>query len=255
MIVLKSPQEIKAMRKAGQVVARVLAKLGEMIRPGITTGALDRAAEDLLREWGAVPAFKGYRPEHARTPFPASICTSVDNQVVHGIPGPRVLQEGQIVSIDVGAIVDGFCGDAARTFPVGEISPEAARLLVVTEEALEKGIERARVGNRLSDISHAIQQWVEAHGFSVVRELVGHGIGRQMHEPPPVPNAGPPGRGPRLKPGMVLAIEPMVNAGAYGVKTEADGWTVVTEDGSLSAHFEHTVAITADGPQILTSLS
>ncbi|MDI3280411.1 MAG: type I methionyl aminopeptidase [Bacillota bacterium] len=255
MIVLKSPQEIKAMRKAGQVVARVLAKLGEMIRPGITTGALDRAAEDLLREWGAVPAFKGYRPEHARTPFPASICTSVDNQVVHGIPGPRVLQEGQIVSIDVGAIVDGFCGDAARTFPVGEISPEAARLLVVTEEALEKGIERARVGNRLSDISHAIQQWVEAHGFSVVRELVGHGIGRQMHEPPPVPNAGPPGRGPRLKPGMVLAIEPMVNAGAYGVKTKADGWTVVTEDGSLSAHFEHTVAITADGPQILTSLS
>lgn len=254
MIVLKSPQEIKAMRKAGQVVAQVLARLGEMIRPGVTTGALDRAAENLLRELGAVPAFKGYRPEHARTPFPASICTSINSQVVHGIPGPRVLKEGEIVSIDVGAIVDGFCGDAARTFPVGKVSPEAARLLLVTEEALEKGIEQARVGNRLSDISYAIQQWVEAHGFSVVRDLVGHGIGRKMHEPPPVPNAGPPGRGPRLKPGMVLAIEPMVNAGAYGVKTEADGWTVVTEDGSLSAHFEHTVAITADGPQILTSL-
>ncbi len=246
MIVLKSPAEIRQMRAAGRVVALTLEALGEAVRPGVTTAQLDRLAQELLDRHGAISAFKGYRG------YPACICTSVGSVVVHGIPGPRVLEEGEIIGIDVGAIVDGYYGDAARTFPVGQVSALAQRLLQVTEEALYKGIARARPGNRLSDISHAIQAYVEAAGFSVVREFVGHGIGRQMHEEPQVPNLGPPGRGPRLKAGMTLAIEPMVNAGRPEVMLLDDQWTVVTRDGSLSAHFEHTVAITPDGPEILT---
>ncbi|MDI6870745.1 MAG: type I methionyl aminopeptidase [Bacillota bacterium] len=248
MIVLKSDDEVRVMRRAGRVVAEALQRLGERVAPGITTGELDRFAEDFFRRRGAIPAFKGYNG------FPASICTSLNEQVVHGIPGPRTLKAGEIISIDVGAVVDGFYGDAAATFPVGQVEPEVERLLATTREALARGIAQARVGNRLSDISHAIQTWVEAHGFSVVREYVGHGIGRAMHEAPAIPNYGPPGRGPRLKPGMTLAIEPMVNAGGCEVVTKDDHWTVVTADGEWSAHFEHTVAVTADGPLILTAL-
>jgi methionyl aminopeptidase len=248
MIVLKSEDEVQAMRRAGRVVAEVLARLGERVAPGVTTGELDRLAEDFLRNRGAVPAFKGYNG------FPASICASVNEQVVHGIPGPRTLEAGQIVSVDVGAIIDGFYGDSAATFPVGQVPPEAERLMSATREALGRGIAQAREGNRLSDISHAVQEWVEAQGFSVVREYVGHGIGRAMHEAPAIPNYGPPGRGPRLKQGMVLAIEPMVNAGGYEVRTLEDRWTVVTLDGGWSAHFEHTVAVTVGGPLVLTAL-
>lgn len=248
MIVLKSADEVKAMRRAGRVVGEALARLGERVAPGVTTAELDRLAEDFFRRRGAAAAFKGYNG------FPATICASVNDQVVHGIPGDRTLEAGDIVSIDVGAVLDGFYGDAAYTFPVGEVTPEAARLLKVTRESLERGILEAREGNRLSDIGHAVQGWVEAQGFSVVREYVGHGIGRAMHEAPAIPNYGPAGRGPRLKEGMVLAIEPMVNAGGYGVQSLEDGWTVVTLDGSWSAHFEHTVAVTADGPLVLTAL-
>lgn len=248
MIILKSKEEIEAMRRAGRVVAEVLAFLREEVRPGVTTGRLDALAEEKILRMGARPAFKGFRG------YPASLCTSVNEQVVHGIPGPRVLAPGDIISLDVGAILDGFYGDAAITLGVGEISPQARQLLTVTEEALYRGIEQAQADKYLGDISHAIQSWVEAHGFSVVREYVGHGIGRSMHEPPPIPNYGEPGRGPRLKVGMVLAIEPMVNIGGYKVREERDGWTVVTVDGSLSAHFEHTVAITEEGPEILTRL-
>lgn len=248
MIVLKSEDELRVMRRAGRVVAEALLRLGERVAPGVTTGDLDRFTEEFFRSQGAVPAFKGYHG------FPASICTSLNEQVVHGIPGPRTLNAGDIISVDVGAVVDGFFGDAAATFPVGEVKPEAERLLRTTREALGKGIAQARVGNRLSDISHAIQGWVEREGFSVVREYVGHGIGRQMHEPPAIPNYGPPGRGPRLKPGMTLAIEPMVNTGRYEVVIKEDHWTVVTADGGWSAHFEHTIAVTDDGPLVLTTL-
>jgi len=249
MIILKSPREIELMAKAGYVTAGALQVVKEAIAPGISTGELDRLVEEFFQKQGAIPAFKGYRG------FPASICTSLNNQVVHGIPSDKViLQQGDILSVDVGAIVDGYVGDAAVTYPVGEISPTAAKLIAVTERALSEGIERAVEGNHLSDISAAIQQWVEANGFSVVRDLVGHGIGQNMHEEPSIPNYGRPGYGPRLQPGMVLAIEPMVNAGKYHVKTLADDWTVVTADGKLSAHFEHTVAITPQGPRILTTL-
>lgn len=249
MIILKSPREIELMAKAGYVTAGALRVVRESIAPGISTGELDRLVEEFYQKQGAIPAFKGYRG------FPASICSSLNHQVVHGIPSKRViLQSGDILSVDTGAIVDGYVGDAAATYPVGEISPESAKLISATEAALYQGIERAAVGNRLSDISAAIQQWVEAHGFSVVRDLVGHGIGQKMHEDPQIPNFGPPGYGPRLCSGMVLAIEPMVNIGQYHVKTLADGWTVVTADGKLSAHFEHTVAITPRGPKILTTL-
>lgn len=249
MIILKSPREIELMAKAGYVTAGALQVVKEAIAPGISTGELDRLVEEFFQKQGAVPAFKGYRG------FPASICTSLNNQVVHGIPSDKViLQQGDILSVDVGAIVDGYVGDAAVTYPVGEISPTSAKLIAVTERALSEGIERAVEGNHLSDISAAIQQWVEANGFSVVRDLVGHGIGQSMHEEPSIPNYGRPGYGPRLQPGMVLAIEPMVNAGKYYVNTLADDWTVVTADGTLSAHFEHTVAITPQGPRILTAL-
>ncbi len=246
MIILKSAMELDIMREAGRIVAGVQEMLKEVIKPGITTKELDRLAEDFIIRSGAVPAFKGYRG------FPASICTSINEQVVHGIPGSRVLEDGDIISIDIGVVYNGYCGDAAFTSPVGDISQEAKKLLEVTEQSLYKGIETAVEGNRLSDISHAIQKHVEDNGYAVVRDYVGHGIGQNMHEDPQVPNFGIPGKGPRLKEGMVLAIEPMVNAGKYHVKTLRDSWTVVTMDGSLSAHFEHTVAITENGPRILT---
>lgn len=246
MIILKSPAEIEIMKKAGSIVAQTHQRLKEVIKPGIKTGELNRIAEEFIIMSGAIPAFKGYRG------FPASICTSINDQVVHGIPGPRILEEGDIVSIDIGVVYNGYYGDAAYTYQVGQVSPDSRRLVKVTEESLYKGIEMAVEGNRLSDISHAIQTHVEKHGYSVVRDYVGHGIGQSMHEDPQVPNFGMPGKGPRLREGMVIAIEPMVNQGKYHVRTLNDNWTVVTADGSLSAHFEHTVAITGEGPRILT---
>jgi methionyl aminopeptidase len=244
--VLKSDRELALMREAGRIVAETLARLEKMVQPGITTKELDQAAENYILKRGAYPSFKGYRG------FPASICASVNQEVVHGLPGLRKLAEGDIISIDIGAEFQGYHGDAAITVPVGRVTPEVERLLRVTREALWLGIEQARAGRRLSDISHAIQSHVERNGFSVVREFVGHGIGRTMHEEPQVPNYGRPGRGPRLVPGMTLAIEPMVNLGGPEVTVLADGWTVVTRDGSYSAHFEHTVAVTKEGPQVLT---
>ena len=236
------------MHRAGHLVGEVLMALAAKVAPGVTTAELDEIAEKKIVDAGAVPAFKGYHG------YPASICASINEEVIHGIPsGRRTLNEGDIISLDVGVSLDGYYGDSAVTLPVGRISEDAAKLLRVTEESLYKAIERARPGARVSDISHAVQQHVEAHGFSVVREFVGHGIGQRMHEEPQVPNYGEPGRGPRLAEGMVLAIEPMVNAGKAAVKVLSDGWTAVTKDSSLSAHFEHTVAITADEPWILTA--
>jgi methionyl aminopeptidase len=236
------------MRAAGRLVGEVLTALSAKVVPGVTTAELDELAEQLITSAGAVPAFKGYHG------YPASICASINDEVIHGIPsGRRVLVEGDILSIDVGASLEGYFGDSAVTLPVGHVSEEAATLLRVTEESLYKAIDKARPGARVSDIGHAVQQHVESYGFSVVREFVGHGIGQRMHEEPQVPNYGDPGRGPRLAEGMVLAIEPMVNAGKPAVKVLADGWTAVTRDKSLSAHFEHTVAVTADAPWILTS--
>ncbi|HBT20949.1 MAG TPA: type I methionyl aminopeptidase [Peptococcaceae bacterium] len=246
MIFLKSEQELELMREAGRVVANVLLELEVAVKPGITTEKLNEIAEDIIIKSGARPLFKGYKG------FPASICTSINEEVVHGIPGLRKLESGDIISIDVGVEKNGYCGDAAVTIPVGDVDEEVMRLIEVTREALAAGIKQAVMGNRLSDISHAVQSYVESNGFSVVREYVGHGIGRKMHEEPPVPNFGVPGRGPRLVPGMVLAIEPMVNMGTYMVQVKEDGWTVVTCDGKYSAHFEHTVAVTKDGPRILT---
>jgi methionyl aminopeptidase len=248
MVYLRNRTEIEAIRAAAQLVARTLDVVGEHVRPGITTADLDRMAEEFIRSHGARPAFKGYRG------FPAAICPSVNEEVVHAIPGRTLLKEGDIIGIDVGVEKDGYYGDAARTFAVGEVPDQAKRLLQVTREALLKGIAQARAGNRVGDISHAVQSAVEAQGFSVVRTLVGHGIGREMHEEPQVPNYGPPDRGPRLMVGQVLAIEPMVNAGGPEVMIRPDGWTVVTKDGSLSAHFEHTVAVGERGPEILSEL-
>ena len=233
------------MRRAGRLVGQAHRVLAEAIRPGVRTADLDRLVEDFLKANGAVSSFKGYQG------YPANICVSVNDEVIHGIPGERVLQEGDIVSVDIGAIVDGFHGDSAWTYPVGGIDDEARRLLEVGERALYAAIDRARVGNRLSDISHAVQRYAESHGYSVVRDFVGHGIGRSMHEAPQVPNFGPPGRGPRLRAGMTLAIEPMINAGSPEVRILPDQWTAVTADGSLSVHFEHTVAITEDGPPLV----
>lgn len=241
-------EKIEGVRAAALIVARTLREVGRAVRPGVTTAELDRIAETVIRDHGARPAFKGYRG------FPASICPSVNEEVVHGIPGSRALQEGDIVGIDVGAELHGWYGDAARTFAVGAVSEEASRLMQVTEESLERGLSQARAGNRVGDISHAVQSHVERHGFSVVRDLVGHGIGSEMHEEPSVPNYGPAGKGPKLMVGQVLAIEPMVNAGGFAVVTRADGWTVATKDGRLSAHFEHTVAVGPDGPEILSAL-
>ncbi|HHT90022.1 MAG: type I methionyl aminopeptidase [Bacillota bacterium] len=249
MIILKSPEEIQAMRAAGRVVAQAHEVVRDLIRPGLTTLDLDRAVEEFLTKQNAIPAFKGYQG------YPASICASVNEVVVHGIPSQDVvLQEGSIISVDIGAFVDGFCGDSAWTYPVGQIDSQTQLLLETTEKALFEGIEQARIGNRLSDISHAVQMRAEEQGFSVVRDFVGHGIGRQMHEAPQIPNFGPPGRGPRLKQGMTLAIEPMVNAGSYHVQILDDNWTVITRDNSWSAHFEHTIAISDEGPVVLTTL-
>ena len=242
MIILKTPDEITLMAKASRVVAEALEVLKSAAKPGVTTDELDRLAEAEIRSRGAVPAFKGYRN------YPKTLCVSVNEQVVHGIPSKRVLKDGDIVGLDLGAIVGGFYGDSAVTIAVGRIDEKAATLVRVTEESLSLAIQQAQVGNRLSDISHAVQQHVEAAGYSVVTEFVGHGIGRQLHEEPQVPNYGKPGQGPRLQPGMVLAIEPMVNMGGSAVRVLDDRWTAVTVDGSLSAHFEHTIAIQPSGP-------
>ncbi|MBU5485054.1 type I methionyl aminopeptidase [Clostridium sp. MSJ-11] len=247
MIILKNNIEIEYMRQAGKVVAETLAKLEEVVKPGISTAELDRIAEELIVKRGAKPSFKGYYG------FPASICASVNNEVVHGIPSQdRILQEGDIISVDCGAILNGYHGDAARTFPVGKVSEEAEKLINVTKDSFFKGVEKAIVGNRLTDISFAIQQYVESFGYSVVRDYVGHGIGRDMHEEPEIPNFGRAGRGPKLMNGIVLAIEPMVNIGDYHVDVKPDNWTVVTKDNSLSAHYENTVAVLNNGPEILT---
>jgi methionyl aminopeptidase len=247
MIVCRTAAELERMREAGRLVGDVLTELSAMVAPGVTTAELDAVAERRITAAGAIPAFKGYHG------YPATICASLNDEVIHGIPSPsRVLREGDILSIDVGASLGGFFGDSAVTVPVGRVSEEAVRLLRVTEESLYLAIERAKPGGRLSDIGHAVQQHIERHGFSVVREFVGHGIGQKMHEDPQVPNYGEPGRGPRLAEGMVLAIEPMVNVGKPAVRVLSDGWTAVTRDGSLSAHFEHTVAVRAGQPWILT---
>ena len=246
MIVCKSPTEIERMRAANVLVADVLAELASMAAPGVTTADLDAKAEALVRQAGAEPAFKGYRG------YPASLCASVNDQVVHGIPSNRQLVEGDIISLDMGVKLNGFYGDSAVTVPVGTVGADVLKLLRVTQESLEKGIAQVRVGARVSDIGHAIQKHVEAGGFSVVREFVGHGIGASLHEDPQIANYGEPGHGPRLAEGMVLAIEPMVNMGKPAVRVLSDGWTAVTRDGSLSAHFEHTVAVTKTGPLVLT---
>lgn len=251
-IELKSPDEIAKMSRASRVVAEVLEALRHQVKPGVTTAALDRFAEQFIIERGGVPAFKGYQVRDQV--FRHALCVSVNEAVVHGIPSGRALKEGDIVGLDVGVVVDGYYGDAAITVPVGVITEQARRLLQVTEEALHKGIAQAVVGNRISDISHAVQTHAEAASFSVVTEFVGHGIGRKLHEEPQVPNYGEPGKGPRLKPGMTLAIEPMVNLGRPETAHLADGWTAVTRDGSLSAHFEHTIVVTEAGPRILTTL-
>jgi methionyl aminopeptidase len=248
MIILKSRQEIEKMRKSNLIVAVILEELGKKIRPGIKTIELDRLSEELALKKGARPAFKGYRG------YPYSLCASVNSEVVHGMPSERELKEGDIISLDFGILNDGYYGDAAVTVPVGDITPAAKRLLQVTEEALYRGITEIKAGNRVGDISAAIQGHVEAAGYSVVRDLVGHGIGKSLHEDPQVPNYGSAGRGIELKPGMVFAIEPMVNEGAYRVEVLRDGWTVVTADGKLSAHFEHSVAITENGPVILSRI-
>ncbi|MFH1372423.1 MAG: type I methionyl aminopeptidase [bacterium] len=245
-IPLKTKEEIEIMRRAGRIVARTLQMVGENIRPGMTTGELDRLIEDFIRSQGAQPAFKGYRG------FPAAACISVDSEVVHGIPGDRAIMEGDIVSVDTGSLLDGFYGDSARTYAIGEVSPDKARLMEVTMNSLMAGIDNARKGCKLGGVSAAVQKTAEAEGYGVVRELVGHGIGRNMHEEPQVPNFGPEDAGPVLKTGMVLAIEPMINMGTYRVKTLSDGWTVVTADGQPSAHFEHTVAVGENGTEILT---
>ncbi len=248
MIVCRSAVELERMREAGRLVGEVLTELTAAVGPGVSTADLDEIAERRIRQAGATPAFKGYHG------YPATICASINDEVIHGIPsGRRVLAEGDVISIDVGAALDGYYGDSAVTLPVGHVSEQAATLLRVTEESLYKAIEQARPGRRVSDIGHAVQRHVEAFGFSVVREFVGHGIGVRMHEEPQVPNYGEPGHGPRLAEGMVLAIEPMVNAGKPAVKVLADGWTAVTRDTSLSAHFEHTVAVTSGEPWILTA--
>ncbi|MBI5638384.1 MAG: type I methionyl aminopeptidase [Nitrospinae bacterium] len=249
MIIIKTPEEIEKMRVANQIVAKALLKLKEMVKPGVTTAELDRVAEESIRGAGARPSFKGYKG------FPAALCASVNEVVVHGIPGKRKLQEGDIIGLDLGAEYEGYYGDAAITLPVGKISPEAERLLRVTREALYKGIGWMTEGNRLSDISHAVQTHAEAAGFSVVTDFVGHGIGTAPHEDPQVPNYGPAGQGPILKRGMVLAIEPMINAGTRPVQVLDDEWTVVTRDRKLSAHFEHSIAITEDGPDILSEFA
>lgn len=251
MIVLKTPKEIEIMRGANRIVAQILDRIGEVVKPGVTTGELDKIAEKMIAKANAKPAFKGYRMRNNK-PYPACVCASVNEEVVHGIPGHRALKEGDIVGVDVGVIYKGYVGDAARTYPIGEISENARNLLKATRESLYKGIEQAVVGNRLQDISGAVQKHVESNGFSVVRDFVGHGVGRQMHEPPQIPNYKGVGWNPRLEVGMTLALEPMVNEGTWRIKLLADEWTAVTADGKLSAHFEHSIAVTENGPSILS---
>ena len=246
MIVKKSPADIDRMARAGEILVRTMDLLAGKIRPGVTTGELDAAAEKFIRSQGAVPAFKGYRG------FPGSICASPNEMVVHGIPGRFKLTRGDVLSVDIGVVFDGWVADAARTFPVGDVSPVAEKLLEVTEASLFKAVEQCRPGNRLGDVGHAVQDHVESGGFSIVRSLVGHGIGRDMHEEPQIPNYGAPGKGVPLEPGMVLAIEPMTTAGRHAVRMGDDGWAIYSQDGSLAAHFEFTVAITEDAPRILT---
>lgn len=248
MIIIKSKREIEKMKVAGRLVAETHEYLKKMIKPGITTKELDQAAYDFITKHNAKPAFKGYHG------FPGSICASINNEVVHGIPGLKKLKDGDIISIDIGTIVDGYYGDAARTHGVGEVSQNSEKLIKITKESFFEGIKYAKEGYRLSDISHAIQKHVEANGFSVVRDYVGHGIGQQMHEDPQIPHFGPPGKGPRLRKGMVLAIEPMVNEGTFKVKVLDDNWTVVTADNKLSAHYENTIVITDGEPEILTMI-
>jgi methionyl aminopeptidase len=249
MVILKLPEEVERARASNKIVAEVLSKLRDKVKPGVTTRELDQFAEELAQKRGARPAFKGYRG------YPYSLCTSVNEEVVHGMPSARVLKEGDIIGLDFGVFYKGFFGDSAITLPVGKIGPGALKLIEVTEQSLYAGIEQAKEGNRLGDISECVQHIVEVPGFSVVRDFVGHGIGRNLHEEPQIPNYGKRGRGIELKSGMILAIEPMVNQGDYKVKILPDGWTVVTEDGRLSAHFEHSVAITDNGPDILSALN
>ncbi len=248
MIYIKSDAEIAVMEKAGRIVAETLAKIEEVVKPGITTKELDRIAEEYIVSCGARPSFKGHYG------YPATICSSINEEVVHGIPGEKILQEGDIVSIDCGACYEGFHGDAARTFPVGKISDEAKKLIEVTRDSFFEGLKYAVVGNRIGDISHAVQTYAESNGFSVVRDYVGHGVGRKMWEEPPVPNFGKPGKGLKLVKGLVIAVEPMINEGTYAVKELSDGWTVITHDGKISAHYENTIAILENGPEILTMI-
>jgi len=246
MIIIKTPSEIDLIRQSCRILVDTFKEVEGHLKPGITTQEIDKIAEKYIHSRGAVPSFKGFHG------FPGTACISIDNQVVHGIPGKRRLEEGQIVGVDMGTIYKGFYSDAARTYPIGKVSELKKKLMDVTREGLWKGIEQARVGNRVSDISHAIQTYVESFGFSIVRDLVGHGVGKDVWEEPQIPNYGPPGKGPRLREGMVVAIEPMVNAGTYEVYTESDGWTVVTADGEPSAHFEHTIALFKDHTEVLT---
>jgi methionyl aminopeptidase len=248
----KSNRELTFMRQAGRIVAEVLQVLAENTQPGVTTKDLDRIAEREIRARGGIPSFKNYTPRGTGLVYPASLCVSINNEIVHGIPGKRVIKEGDLVSLDLGAIYEGFHGDSALTVSVGAVSPEHRRLIEVARDSLEAGIEQVQVGNRLGDVGAAIQQHAEKHGYSVVRDYVGHGIGRSLHEDPNVPNYGIPGEGRRLEVGLVLAIEPMVNIGTHETKVMPDKWTVVTDDGRLSAHFEHTVAVTENGPEVFT---
>ena len=246
MIIKKTPDEIDRMAAAGDLLVRTMNLLAGKTRPGVTTGELDQAAERFIRSQGAEPTFKGYRG------FPGSICASPNAMIVHGIPGPFTLSKGDILSVDIGVTLDGWVADAARTFPVGQVSPVAAKLLSVTEESLMLAVPECRPGNRIGDIGHAVQQHVEANGLSIVRSLVGHGVGREMHEDPQIPNYGEPGTGPLLEEGMVFAIEPMVTAGRHAIRVADDGWSIFSQDNSLAAHFEFTIAVTADGPRVLT---
>lgn len=246
MISIKSPREIEAMRRAGRITAQARALAGTMVKPGVTTHEIDQAVRRFIESHGAKPSFLGYGG------FPGSACISINEEVIHGIPGPRKLKEGDIVSVDVGAFIGGFHGDCAATYTCGQVSGEAMRLIEITQQSFWEGIKMARPGSRVSDISHAVQQYVEANGCSVVRDFVGHGVGAKLHEAPEVPNFGPAGHGPRLMPGMTIAVEPMVNAGDWRVKVLKDGWTTVSLDGSLTAHYENTILITEDGPEVLT---
>jgi len=247
-MIIYCEEEVRAIRRSNQIVAKILEELGSMIRSGVRTRDLDEHAEARTREMGAIPAFKGYRD------FPSSLCTSINEEIVHGIPSSRALREGDIISLDFGVLYEGYYGDAAVTFPVGEITPRAKKLIQAAKEAFHKGLDKAKVGNRLSDISHAIQSYVEAQGFSVIRSFVGHGIGLSLHEEPQIPNFGLPGKGPKIKPGMVFALEPMIAMGDWNVEILEDNWTAITRDKSLSAHYEHTVAITEEGAEILSEL-